>query len=848
MSQSQSRLWIYLERILPLVVLLILVFLTYAKFVHTPYAGFLYSNMGQVVELYVEPAENAGLQLDDQLIQVGPIAWEDFETNPWQTLFDGAQPGSEVPLRIQRGDEFRTIRWIFPGPTFAEVLQRFNSQWWLSYVFWLAGVATMLLVRPKDTRQRLFIAFNFLTAIWLAAGGVAVRHTLGSIFILKSAIWLSVPVYLHLHFLFPQRLGRLPAFVLWTAYLLAFVLAIMEWLRPLPNTFYQLGFLGAVVGSLVLLIAHFLLRPAQRGQLRFLAAAGALALVPPIVTGLGTLTGLSLPFFIQGGAALALPAIPGAYFYTIYRQQLGQIEPRAHRLIRLYTLSVFGATFFIIALAFFTGNPNFSGSTLGIGLAVALTTAIVAIIGFAPFLLLAALVGAYNPAVNEVGRMRFRANQLLTPYLFFILLGIAIATISLTAGIWLRSPETILVMGIGIAILSGVATVVFYAPFQRFVEHRILGIPLPPVHLVEKYAADITTGLDMEHLTGLLKNEVLPSLSIRQSALLYFAENQPDASSVTAAYSAGVNEEALPNAGEVSILLEQAGQYRPLAPDDELQLYPWVRLVLPLTLGDKTMGLWLLGHRDPDDLYSRAEIPVFQTLANQTAIALTNILQAENLSNLYQANVGRHKTERVKLAWTLHDQVLNQVAALLMHVDEEATGPQFAQARQKLTANLRQIITRLRPPMFLYGLGGELEELVEDAGERNEDRVTFRFNIPETEAGYSPQVEENLFQIVQQAVDNALAHAQAKTIHVNGRLEAGQAHLQVEDDGIGFPADLHTDLATLVAQKHFGLAGMYERAQLINAELIILANPGHGTRIEVNWQDDGQLAQMDLDE
>ncbi|MFZ0547260.1 MAG: ATP-binding protein [Candidatus Promineifilaceae bacterium] len=835
MAQNQSRLRTSLESILSFVVLILLVFLTFAKFVSTPYAGFLYTNTGQVAEIYVVPESNPGLQLDDQLIDVGSVSWKDFESNSWQTLFTDVQSGGEVPLLVQRGDQTLTIPWTFSGPTLLEALQRLNSQWWLPFVFWLAGMATLLLVRPKDSCQRLLVAFNFLTAVWLAAGAVAGHHTLGSIFIFKSAIWLSVPVYLHLHWLFPRPLGRLPTLLLRIGYLLAFILAALEWLYP-SDTFYYLGFFFAVIGSVVLLFVHYIRQSEQRGLLRFLALAVGLAFTPFILTGIASLIGFSLPFFIQGGAALALPAIPGAYFYAIYKQHLGQLESQANRLISLYIRAVLAATLVIIALAMITSVFSIE-STLGIGLTAAITAGIVAIIGFGPILSLAELVGAYNPAVYELGAVRFRANQLLTPFLFFVLLGTIAAILFITIGILLRSSGIRLLLDVIIAILIGLGAITTYGRLQRFVEHRILGIPLPPATLVEKYAALITTALSRERLIELLSNEVLPSLSIHQSALLNFAETPSGDLPVVVAYYTGVQKEQLPTDDEVSLLQSQAGQYRPPESEGALGSCPWIRLVLPLTLGDQTIGLWLLGRRDPDDLYSQSEIPVLQTLANQTAIALTNILQAEQLLNLYRANVGRNKAERVKLARTLHDEVLNQIAALLMHINDEATGPQFHAARQKLTADLRQIITQLRPPMFLYGLHGELEELVDDAGQRNDHNVTLRLNVDHSDSRYPSEVEENLFQIVRQAVDNALEHAQASTVSINGRLEPEHIFLQVEDDGVGFPSDLHSDLAKLVAKKHFGLAGMYERAQLVDAEFVIYTEPDRGTRIELTWPD-----------
>lgn len=64
----------------------------------------------------------------------------------------------------------------------------------------------------------------------------------------------------------------------------------------------------------------------------------------------------------------------------------------------------------------------------------------------------------------------------------------------------------------------------------------------------------------------------------------------------------------------------------PLSLDES---HEWTRLALPLTLGDKRIGIWLIGKRDPDDYFSSNEIAVLQVLANQVGAALANIEQTE---------------------------------------------------------------------------------------------------------------------------------------------------------------------------------------------------------------------------
>lgn len=81
---------------------------------------------------------------------------------------------------------------------------------------------------------------------------------------------------------------------------------------------------------------------------------------------------------------------------------------------------------------------------------------------------------------------------------------------------------------------------------------------------------------------------------------------------------------------------------------------------------------------------------------------------------------------------------------------------------------------------------------------------------------------DNLFRIGQEAIANAVRHANAAKVLVQLRYEPKQVCLQVDDDGVGF--DPETTLGP--GQGHFGLTGMRERAAAINTQLRIESAPG----------------------
>jgi signal transduction histidine kinase len=101
---------------------------------------------------------------------------------------------------------------------------------------------------------------------------------------------------------------------------------------------------------------------------------------------------------------------------------------------------------------------------------------------------------------------------------------------------------------------------------------------------------------------------------------------------------------------------------------------------------------------------------------------------------------------------------------------------------------------------------------------------------------YPAVVELHIFRIVQQAVTNAVRHARATMITISGHLQTGALQITVQDNGIGLPDRNYLELAGLLKRKHFGLAGMHERAAIIGAQLAIESTPETGTTISIAWK------------
>jgi len=741
------------ETFIALPVFVIIMTYTYLFFFQRPSVGFTWLLDGHVSDVY-EPGVNGDvLQNGDLLVQVGPVPYSEYFKNIRQSIFENAQPGQVVPITFEHQGETQTINWVMPGYGPAEFELRFTNNWWIGYVFLIVGTITLVIARPKDTRWRLFVLFNYLTAVWLSAGSMASTfRVLEGAIVLRIFVWLAVPVYLHFHWVFPKSLATTPRWLWPSLYALSFGLAVLQWFQLLPNSLYLAGFTIGILGSVILLVLHLVRRPSDRSQIWPVIVGSLVGLIPPVIVGGILAEGTqksTAPLF----ALFFFPIVPVAYFLAIYRQRLGALELRANRAVAVYLfLSFLGALVILgMALGEFLNH------------------------------------GPLNP----------------------ILVGLLAATLGILAGVYL------------------------FGPFQKFVERGLFGIHLPPAKLLETSAARIASSLDMPSLTRLIRDEITASLLIRQSALYIWKAGEP-----SLLYTQAVSQPL--TAPELKSLTDQAGQY--LVPETAETLpvqLAWVRLCLPIMINQEQLGVWLLGRRDPDDYYSQTDIQILQTLANQVGVALAHIQQTEQLRLLYENDINQREVERASLARELHDNALNELSYFKRTVEHLENSTELNESYERVTEALRRTITELQPAAVNYGLQLALMDLADRVGQTEKANApTIAIEVEEETPGtrFDEFVELHLYRVTQQAISNAIQHAQATKIAVRGHIRGDSVEVQVEDNGVGFEANGRSDAARLVQHKHFGLAGMYERAQIIGAQLQIHSKPRQGARVHISWQ------------
>ncbi|NYD58455.1 signal transduction histidine kinase [Nocardioides marinisabuli] len=195
--------------------------------------------------------------------------------------------------------------------------------------------------------------------------------------------------------------------------------------------------------------------------------------------------------------------------------------------------------------------------------------------------------------------------------------------------------------------------------------------------------------------------------------------------------------------------------------------------------------------------------------------------------------------ERRRLSREMHDGVAQEIASLGYLVDALAAGAtspeqadRFAMLRERVTevvAEVRRSVITLRTTVGeSESLGAAIGSLARNLSQLS--GVVIEVTLDEKSQRLRGEVEAELFRITQEALNNAVKHAQCTLIRVHCHVDAPAASIAVTDNGrglgdIGLPLDARAD--------SYGLGIMRERAALIGAQLDIEEPPGGGLRVAV---------------
>jgi signal transduction histidine kinase len=195
--------------------------------------------------------------------------------------------------------------------------------------------------------------------------------------------------------------------------------------------------------------------------------------------------------------------------------------------------------------------------------------------------------------------------------------------------------------------------------------------------------------------------------------------------------------------------------------------------------------------------------------------------------------------ERNRLARELHDTLAHTLSGLSVQLEAIHTilPKEQQEVNQMLETALytsrngleetRRALKALRAePLEDLGLRLSIQNLITNLKART--NLHFHLAYDELNAVFSPEEEQTIYRISQEALENVIHHANAKNVWYRFEQNQDAYILSIRDDGKGFkPEELSGK------RDRLGIKGMRERAEMIHAQLEILSEPAKGTALKL---------------
>src|SRR2546430_6427801 len=239
----------------------------------------------------------------------------------------------------------------------------------------------------------------------------------------------------------------------------------------------------------------------------------------------------------------------------------------------------------------------------------------------------------------------------------------------------------------------------------------------------------------------------------------------------------------------------------------------------------------------------RAPLTGVDSQADQLAEAFNMVLEALDEASRLRASqiIQAQEQERQRIARELHDETSQVLTSLLISLTllEESVESQEARERIADTRALahstlraiRNLSIDLRPSALDdLGLLPALRWYVKEY--QKKCSIDVEFHATGFKERLPAEMETALYRIVQECLTNTAKHANANRVTITLKEETDRVYARITDDGEGF--DYEALLKTPGQERGLGLAGMHERAVLLDGTLSIHSTSERGTIIEVS--------------
>lgn len=195
--------------------------------------------------------------------------------------------------------------------------------------------------------------------------------------------------------------------------------------------------------------------------------------------------------------------------------------------------------------------------------------------------------------------------------------------------------------------------------------------------------------------------------------------------------------------------------------------------------------------------------------------------------------------ERKRIAMDIHDGIGQQLTSLKFQIEsidlkngQEADAKiiEIKQAIKDTIKEVRRVTFNLKPTVLGdYGMQAALSVFVREVSKLTDIRLTYHtegelsFRLPQ-------KVENNIFRIVQEAINNAIKYSGADCVDIVLKQTETDVVITIEDKGKGFDEKI-VEARSVNIDSGRGFFNMYERTEYINGNLEIKSSPGEGTKL-----------------
>lgn len=192
-------------------------------------------------------------------------------------------------------------------------------------------------------------------------------------------------------------------------------------------------------------------------------------------------------------------------------------------------------------------------------------------------------------------------------------------------------------------------------------------------------------------------------------------------------------------------------------------------------------------------------------------------------------------TERQRIARDLHDTVLKTLQGLsleahalsarseLIEADIRDTARYMEEVCNRTSREIREVILDLRQDDISAGIRTILQKEAETWSRTT--GIPYDFSMSGFDTFTQPEMTRQLANILTEALDNVRRHSGASSVRLSLAVGNNTLKLEIADNGHGFEPDAkHPE--ELVASGHLGIAGMKERAGILNGNCLVKSSPG----------------------